>query len=217
MDKTVPDLAAAVAGIEDGMSLMIGGFGGSGAPIELIHALIDRFKATGSPGNLTVINNNAPSSPLIFQIGANAGDTLAITINSGTASSGFSAADLAVGTGTGESGTGLDVSQSSTLTAINSAITKVSSSRGTLGALQNRLEHTINNLNVSVENLTASESRVRDTDMASEMVSHPSQGTVSANRARPSGPSRTPAARKPRMGLIFSRLNSGRASSYAFR
>jgi 3-oxoadipate CoA-transferase alpha subunit len=59
MDKTVPDLAAAVAGIEDGMSLMVGGFGGSGAPIELIHALIDRFKATGSPRNLTVINNNA--------------------------------------------------------------------------------------------------------------------------------------------------------------
>jgi 3-oxoadipate CoA-transferase alpha subunit len=59
MDKTVPDLAAAVAGIADGISLMIGGFGGSGAPIELIHALIDRFKATGSPGHLTVINNNA--------------------------------------------------------------------------------------------------------------------------------------------------------------
>ena len=59
MDKTVPDLASAVAGIEDGMSLMVGGFGGSGAPIELIHALIDRFKATGSPGRLVVINNNA--------------------------------------------------------------------------------------------------------------------------------------------------------------
>ena len=59
MDKTVADLAAAVAGIEDGMVLMIGGFGGAGAPIELIHALIDRFKATGSPGNLTVVNNNA--------------------------------------------------------------------------------------------------------------------------------------------------------------
>jgi 3-oxoadipate CoA-transferase alpha subunit len=59
MDKTVPDLAAAVAGIADGMHLMVGGFGGSGAPIELIHALIDRFKATGSPGGLTVINNNA--------------------------------------------------------------------------------------------------------------------------------------------------------------
>ncbi|RWP23624.1 3-oxoacid CoA-transferase subunit A [Mesorhizobium sp.] len=59
MDKTVPDLATAVAGIEDGMTLMIGGFGGSGAPIELIHALIDRFRATGSPKGLTVINNNA--------------------------------------------------------------------------------------------------------------------------------------------------------------
>lgn len=59
VDKTVPDLAAAVAGIESGMTLMVGGFGGSGAPIELIHALIDRFRATGSPGNLTVVNNNA--------------------------------------------------------------------------------------------------------------------------------------------------------------
>jgi 3-oxoadipate CoA-transferase, alpha subunit len=59
MDKTVPDLAAAVAGILDDMILMIGGFGGSGAPIELIHALIDRFRATGSPRRLTVINNNA--------------------------------------------------------------------------------------------------------------------------------------------------------------
>ncbi len=59
MDKTLPDLAAAVAGIEDGMTVMIGVFGGSGAPIELIHALIDRFRATGAPKNLTVINNNA--------------------------------------------------------------------------------------------------------------------------------------------------------------
>jgi 3-oxoadipate CoA-transferase, alpha subunit len=59
MNKTVPDLATAVLGIETGMTLMIGGFGGSGAPIELIHALIDRFRLTGSPGDLTVINNNA--------------------------------------------------------------------------------------------------------------------------------------------------------------
>lgn len=59
MDKTIPDLAAAVAGIQDGMTVMIGGFGGSGAPIELIHALIDRFLATGHPKDLTVVNNNA--------------------------------------------------------------------------------------------------------------------------------------------------------------
>jgi len=59
MDKTRPDLATAVAGIADGMTVMIGGFGGSGAPLELIHALIDRFVATGHPRDLTVINNNA--------------------------------------------------------------------------------------------------------------------------------------------------------------
>lgn len=54
MDKTIGSLADAVAGIDDGASVMIGGFGGSGAPIELIHALIDK-----GPKNLTVINNNA--------------------------------------------------------------------------------------------------------------------------------------------------------------
>jgi len=59
MDKTIPSLAQAVAGIQDGMTVMIGGFGGSGAPIELIHALIDRFVATGHPRDLTVVNNNA--------------------------------------------------------------------------------------------------------------------------------------------------------------
>ena len=59
MDKRIPSLAEAVAGIPDGATVMIGGFGGSGAPIELIHALIDRYLATGSPGNLTVVNNNA--------------------------------------------------------------------------------------------------------------------------------------------------------------
>ena len=59
MDKTIPTLAEAVAGIGDGATVMIGGFGGSGAPIELIHALIDRFVATGHPRDVTVVNNNA--------------------------------------------------------------------------------------------------------------------------------------------------------------
>ena len=59
MDKTVSNLPAAVAAIPDGARVMIGGFGGSGAPIELIHALIDRFVATGHPKDLTVVNNNA--------------------------------------------------------------------------------------------------------------------------------------------------------------
>ncbi|MFN3549460.1 MAG: 3-oxoacid CoA-transferase subunit A [Mesorhizobium sp.] len=59
MNKIYPGIEEALDGIEDGMSVMIGGFGGAGAPIELIHALVDRYKKTGSPGRLTVINNNA--------------------------------------------------------------------------------------------------------------------------------------------------------------
>lgn len=55
-------------------------------------------------------------------------------------------------------------------TAVQAEITKVSTQRAELGAIQNRFEHTINNVNVAVENLTASESRIRDTDMASEMM-----------------------------------------------
>lgn len=53
---------------------------------------------------------------------------------------------------------------------IDNAIKTVSTTRANLGALQNRFEHTINNLNVAVENLSASESRIRDTDMAAEMM-----------------------------------------------
>ncbi|MBU2868027.1 3-oxoacid CoA-transferase subunit A [Pacificibacter marinus] len=59
MTKIADTLRDAVADIPDGAQIMIGGFGGSGAPIELIHALIDRYRATGSPANVTVINNNA--------------------------------------------------------------------------------------------------------------------------------------------------------------
>ncbi|MBP0438690.1 3-oxoacid CoA-transferase subunit A [Tianweitania sediminis] len=59
MNKTLPTLQDAVAGITDGATIMIGGFGGSGAPIEMVHALIDRFLQTGAPKNLTVVNNNA--------------------------------------------------------------------------------------------------------------------------------------------------------------
>ncbi|ACV09674.1 flagellin N-terminal helical domain-containing protein [Jonesia denitrificans] len=56
------------------------------------------------------------------------------------------------------------------ITAINAQIESVSTARAELGAYQNRFEHTIKNINVAVENLSASESRIRDTDMAQEMV-----------------------------------------------
>ena len=69
---------------------------------------------------------------------------------------------------------GIDVSNqvaaNSAIETINSAITKVSEERSKMGAAQNRLEHTINNLGTSAENLQAAESRIRDVDMASEMM-----------------------------------------------
>lgn len=59
MDKTLGSVGEAVADVQDGMVVMIGGFGGAGAPIELIHALVDRYRATGHPARLTLVNNNA--------------------------------------------------------------------------------------------------------------------------------------------------------------
>ena len=61
---------------------------------------------------------------------------------------------------------------SAAMSKIKTAINTVSTSRGKLGAIQNRLEHTINNLSVSAENMTAAESRIRDVDMANEMMAY---------------------------------------------
>ncbi len=69
---------------------------------------------------------------------------------------------------------GLDISTQTSadeaITTLDSAIKSVSNTRSNLGAVQNRLEHTINNLGATSENLTAAESRIRDTDMAAEMM-----------------------------------------------
>ena len=83
------------------------------------------------------------------------------------------------GGGTTVSGAGLGIANvnistqagaSAAITTIQNAINKVSSERAKLGAIQNRLEHTINNLGTAAENLTASESRIRDVDMAKEIM-----------------------------------------------
>ena len=73
-------------------------------------------------------------------------------------------------TGLGINALDLVNSASTAITALDSAIASVSTTRGNLGAVQNRFESTINNLQVTTENLAASESRIRDTDMALEMT-----------------------------------------------
>lgn len=81
---------------------------------------------------------------------------------------------VAVAAGVPDATLGINVSSqaaaSQAITVIDAAITNVSAERSKLGATQNRLEHTINNLNVGAENLQAAESRIRDVDMAKEMM-----------------------------------------------
>ncbi len=122
-----------------------------------------------SIGTRTTFAGNAvfadySTNALTFQVGANAGDQLAITEDLAMSSADIFGATLS----------GLDLTSGAGATAalasIDAAIGSVSSVRSTLGASQNRMEHTINNLSVAVENLTASESRIRDTDMAMEMA-----------------------------------------------
>ncbi|MCM3111741.1 flagellin Hag [Lederbergia lenta] len=100
-----------------------------------------------------------------MQIGANSGQQLTITINSGTDAEGFSSAHLTVD-GISADGTSFDAD----IALVDAAIAKVSAARSNLGANQNRLEHTISNLDNASENLTAAESRIRDVDMAKEIM-----------------------------------------------
>jgi flagellin len=93
---------------------------------------------------------------------------LAVTGNGQAAALG--AQTTAAGSGTGGVATLIAAGDKNALTAIDNAIKLVSEARSKFGAYQNRFEHTINNLNVTVENLSASESRIRDADMAQEMV-----------------------------------------------
>ena len=106
-----------------------------------------------------------------LQVGANAGQEVALGINS------MKAKDLEiVQTKEGVEGQALDVTnQASASLAVNAfdmAIQKVSTERAKMGAMQNRLEHTIANLDTSAENLQSAESSLRDTDMAEEMTNY---------------------------------------------
>ena len=103
-----------------------------------------------------------------LQVGANTNQTISITISSMTASKlGVSATVIAKVI---SSSTGKDITK--LITTVNTAITKVSTQRSALGALQNRLDHTIANADNMAENLQSSESKIRDVDMADEMVSY---------------------------------------------
>jgi flagellin len=122
-----------------------------------VNQLGSEIERIGQAAAFNGISLLAANTAITFQIGSNDGDTITVsTISLGSAVN----TNVFTLTTTGAA----DISE------IDEAINAVSAQRSTFGAVQNRLEHTINNLATYQENLTASESQIRDVDMASEMV-----------------------------------------------
>ena len=110
-----------------------------------------------------------------FHIGANEGQSISLKISS------MAASGLGVQGADGTKGISISsqISANGAITTINKAIENVSKERSKLGSVQNRLEHTIKNLDNVSENLQASESRIRDVDMAKEMMEFTKQNILS--------------------------------------
>jgi flagellin len=120
---------------------------------------LDRISSTTMFGSQSLLGGSYNGT---FQVGAGTGAAETINVDLSTVT-----VDAASLLPTSD----LTTDASAAIDEIDDAIKTVSTTRATLGAYQNRFEHTINNLSVAIENLSASESRIRDTDMASEMVS----------------------------------------------
>ena len=119
---------------------------------------------------INLLNTSTAQS---FQVGANTGDTIsmdAVSLSGNIAGGGLSEVQTLSG--------GASTFSSVTLTNLDDAIKNVSTKRSAFGAVQNRLEHRLNNLATYQENLVASESRIRDVDMASEMVNFTKLGIL---------------------------------------
>ena len=130
------------------------------AEINQLVSEINRIQSTTQFNTMNLLDGSFARKHL--QVGALAGQNIDITIsNMDSATLGVDALFV---TGFTKAG--------SAMTKIQSAIDKVSTQRSALGAVQNRLEHTIANLDTTAENTQSAESRIRDTDMASEMVEY---------------------------------------------
>jgi flagellin len=117
-----------------------------------------------------------------FQVGAEAADTITLTkteMSAAIGNAGTGGLDEVIDIGSAASVAAADTAFAAlTIDNIDEAIKNVSNARSTFGAVQNRLEHRLNNLSTYQENLVASESRIRDVDMASEMVNFTKLGIL---------------------------------------
>jgi flagellin len=120
--------------------------------------------------------NGGTNGTISFQVGANTGETVSVTTKDITASATSAGMSKLAAVSTKAGGAATTDAEATTafdalsLDNIDEAINSISSLRGTFGAVQNRLDHRLNNLSTYQENLVASESRIKDVDMASEMV-----------------------------------------------
>ena len=130
------------------------------AEIEQLQSEIDRIQSTTQFNTMNLLSGSFTGKNL--QVGALSGQSIKISISKMSAEE-LGIKDLEVST-FDKAGAAME--------AIQAAIDKVSTTRSKLGAIQNRLEHTINNLDTTSENTQAAESRIRDTDMADEMVEY---------------------------------------------
>ena len=129
--------------------------------VEQLIEEIDRISTDTEFNTKTLLDGSLTSdAALIFHIGANKDQNIEVEISNMSASGlGVSEVDISTQSGANDA-----------IETINAAIQQVSTERAKLGAIQNRLEHTINNLGASAENLQAAESRIRDVDMAKEIM-----------------------------------------------
>ena len=134
------------------------------AEIDALNDEIDRIADSTNFNDTKLLNGTLTAMTL--QIGDTADQTIQVSVDD-LSSSSLSSDTVAV---TGIDNTDAVSNANNAISVIKNAINEVSKNRATLGALQNRLEHTINNIGVAVENITAAESRIRDTDMAQEMM-----------------------------------------------
>jgi flagellin len=114
---------------------------------------------------------NGDKTSVSLQVGANGGEQITITAKDIFASAGGSTSGMAAVSKVTSASAGVNSFATLSIKQIDDAISEISSKRADFGAVQNRLEHRLNNLSTYQENLTSSESRIRDVDMAKEMVS----------------------------------------------
>jgi flagellin len=131
---------------------------------------VDRQRGAVTFNGINLLNGSAGGTTgVTFQVGANSGDTLSASFadvegSTGLGVTGFSWSQAASG------GTVFDLSQANALSTLDTAIGNISNLAANLGAVQNRLQYTSDAISSTEENLSASNSRIQDVDMASEMT-----------------------------------------------